>query len=282
MANKTIITVATTGAWPKKKDNPNIPMTPQEIADDVYECYKAGAAICHLHMRDDEGSGTMDTAKFEETVDLIKKKCDIVINCTTSGDLNATDESRQAHLKSIRPELASYDCGSMNWMHNSLFINHPKFLEQLGMTMQEYGVKPEIEIFDAGMIYNSLYYLKKGVLKTPLHYQFVLGAAGGSAATVENLVYLKSLLPAGATWGALGIGKQHVPIMLTAVAMGGHLRVGMEDNVYWSAGVLAESNAQLVKRAADIVRIAGNEVATPDDARVILSLDRKCAFSKQE
>lgn len=278
--NKTIITVATTGAWPKKKDNPNIPMTPQEIANDVYECYKAGAAICHLHMRDDEGNGTMDTAKFEETVDLIKKKCDIVINCTTSGDLNATDETRQAHLKSIRPELASYDCGSMNWMHNSLFINHPKFLEQLGMTMQEEGVKPEIEIFDAGMIYNSLYYLKKGVLKAPIHYQLVLGAAGGSAATIENLVYLKGLLPEGCTWGALGIGKQHVPIMLTAVAMGGHLRVGMEDNVMWSAGVLAESNAQLVKRAADIVRIAGNEVATPEDARKILNIDRTCTFSK--
>lgn len=280
MANKTIITVATTGAWPKKKDNPNIPMTPQEIADDVYECYKAGAAICHLHMRDDEGNGTMDTGKFEETVDLIKKKCDIVINCTTSGDLNATDESRQTHLRSIRPELASYDCGSMNWMHSSLFINHPKFLEQLGMTMQEAGVKPEIEIFDAGMIYNSLYYLKKGVLKAPVHYQLVLGAAGGSTATVENLVYLKNLLPEGCTWGALGIGKQHVPIMLTTVAMGGHLRVGMEDNVFWSAGVLAESNAQLVKRAADIVRIAGNEVAAPDDAREILGLDRKCTFSK--
>ena len=278
--NKTIITVATTGAWPKKKDNPNIPMTPQEIANDVYECYKAGAAICHLHMRDDEGNGTMDTAKFEETVDLVKKKCDIVINCTTSGDLNATDETRQAHLKSIKPELASYDCGSMNWMHSSLFINHPKFLEQLGMTMQEEGVKPEIEIFDAGMIYNSLYYLKKGILKAPIHYQLVLGAAGGSAATIENLIYLKGLLPEGCTWGALGIGKQHVPIMLTAVAMGGHLRVGMEDNVMWSAGVLAESNAQLVKRAADIVRIAGNEVATPDDARKILNINRTCTFSK--
>lgn len=277
---KTIITVAPTGAWPKKKDNPNVPMTPQEIANDVYECYKLGAAICHLHMRNDEGNGTMDKAKFEETVDLIKKKCDIVINCTTSGDLNATDETRQAHLRSIRPEIASYDCGSMNWMHNSLFINHPKFLEELGMIMQELDVKPEIEIFDAGMIYNSLYYVKKGVLKTPCHYQLVLGAAGGSSATIENLVYLKGLIPEGSTWGALGIGKQHVPVMLATVALGGHLRVGMEDNVMWSAGVLAESNAQLVKRAADIVRIAGNEVATPADARKILGLNRVCNFSK--
>ncbi|MEG2678559.1 MAG: 3-keto-5-aminohexanoate cleavage protein [Oscillospiraceae bacterium] len=269
-----MITVAPTGAWPTKKNNPNIPMTPAEIAEDVYTCWKAGAAICHLHMRDDEGHGTMDTAKFVETVKLIRehKDCDIVINCTTSGDLNATDETRQAHLRAIRPELASYDCGSMNWMNNSLFINHPKFLEELGHTMQECGVKPEIEIFDAGMIYNSLYYIKKGVLKAPCHYQLVLGAAGGTAATVENMLYLKNLLPEGSTWGALGIGHGHVPIMLAAVAMGGHLRVGMEDNVLFAPGVLAESNAQLVTRAANIVRIAGNDVATPADAREILGL----------
>lgn len=269
---KTIITVATTGAWPTKKDNPNIPMTPPEIADDVYECFKAGASICHLHMRDDNGCGTMDKNKFEETVRLIKKKCNIVINCTTSGDLNATDEMRQAHLKSIRPELASYDCGSMNWMHSSLFINHPKFLEELGLTMQEYGIKPEIEIFDAGMVYNSLYYLKKGILKAPVHYQFVLGAAGGMSGTVENLVYLKNLIPEGSTWSALGIGKAHVPIMMAVIALGGHLRVGMEDNVYYGPGELAKSNAQLVERAAAFVKLAGNDVASPDDAREILGV----------
>lgn len=272
MSNKTIITVAPTGAWPTKKHNPNIPMTPLEIADDVYECWKAGAAIAHLHMRDEQGKGTMDADLFEETIRLIRSRCDIVINCTTSGDLEATDESRQAHLKRLRPEIASYDCGSMNWMHNSLFINHPRFLEELGYTMQEYHVKPEIEIFDAGMLYNSFYYIKKGVLQAPLHYQFVLGAAGGSAATVENLVYLKGLLPDNCTWSALGIGKAHVPIMLATVALGGHLRVGMEDNVYFAPKVLATSNAQLVDRAADIVKISGNEVATPDDARTILGL----------
>ncbi|ONI37948.1 3-keto-5-aminohexanoate cleavage protein [Candidatus Epulonipiscium fishelsonii] len=273
---KTMITVAPTGAWPTKEHNPNIPMTPQEIAKDVYECWKAGAAICHLHMRDDKGKGTMSTDKFTETVNLIReyKDCDIIINLTTSGDLNATDETRQAHLKALHPDMASYDCGSMNWGHNSLFINHPKFLEELGKTMQECNIKPEIEIFDAGMIYNSEYYLKKGVLKAPCHYQLVLGAAGGSTATVENLVYLKGLLPKDATWGALGIGKGHVPIMLTAVAMGGHLRVGMEDNVFFAPKVLAKSNAQLVTRAADIIRIAGNEVATPNDAREILGLKK--------
>lgn len=272
---KTIVTVAPTGAWPTKENNPNIPLTPKEIAEDVFECYQAGAAICHLHMRDDEGKGTMSKEKFEETVGLIKEKCDIVINLTTSGDVVSTDETRMAHIKSLKPDLASFDCGSMNWMHNSVFVNHPAFLEKLGLLMRGTQTKPEIEIFDAGMIYNSLYYLKKGVLKAPLHYQFVLGAAGGSAATVENLVYLKSLIPEGSTWSALGIGKGHVPIMLAAVALGGHLRVGMEDNVMYSATELAKSNAQLVTRAVNIVTTAGNKTATPDEAREILGLKKR-------
>ncbi len=271
MSNKIIITIATTGAWPKKEQSPHVPLTPAEIAEDVYKCYKAGASIAHLHMRDEDGNGTMSKEKFEETVALIKERCDIILNLTTSGDLNATDETRQEHLKLIRPDMASYDCGSMNWMHSSLFINHPKFLEELGMTMQEYNVKPEIEIFDAGMIYNSLYYLKKGVLKAPVHYQFVLGAAGGMAATVENLVYLKNLIPEGSTWSAFGIGKGHVPIMLAAIALGGHIRVGLEDNLYYGPGVLA-TNEQLVTRASNLIKESGNEVASPDDVRQILGL----------
>lgn len=275
MSIKTIITVAPTGAWPSKQDNPNIPMTPAEIAEDVYQCWQAGAAICHLHMRDDEGKGSMDSARFLETVTLIRRKCDIVINCTTSGDLDATDEARMAHLPLVKPEIASFDCGSMNWMHNSLFLNPPAFLEKLGLAMQENGVRPEIEIFDAGMIYNSLYYLEKGVMKEPLFYQLVLGAAGGVAATVENLVYLKGLLPTGAQWSAFGVGKAHLPILLATLAMGGHVRVGMEDNVYFASKVLAQSNAQLVTRAAQIINLAGKEVATPNEARELLDLRRQ-------
>lgn len=269
--NKVIITVAPTGAWPKKEQNPNVPFMPEEIAEDVLRCCNAGAAIAHIHMRDHEGNGTMDSDRFAETVQFIREKSDMIINCTTSGDLNATDETRQLHLKLLKPEMASYDCGSMNWMHNSVFINHPKFLEALGNTMIENGVKPEIEIFDAGMIYNSLYYLKKEILKAPLHYQFVLGAAGGMAATVENLVYLKNLIPKGSTWSAFGIGKKHVPILLATIAMGGHVRVGLEDNLYFDAGVLA-TNEQLVIRAANLIKEAGYEVATPEEARQILSL----------
>ncbi|MBR4953810.1 MAG: 3-keto-5-aminohexanoate cleavage protein, partial [Oscillospiraceae bacterium] len=148
MAKKTIITVATTGAWPKKENNPNVPMTPEEICEDVYACWKAGAAIAHLHMRDDDGNGTMSKEKFAETVKLLRERhpdCDVILNLTTSGDLYATDETRQIHLKEIKPEMASYDCGSMNWMHSALFLNTPAFLEELGKNMQEWGVKPEIE-----------------------------------------------------------------------------------------------------------------------------------------
>ena len=275
LSRKVIVTVAPTGAWPSKKDNPAIPLTPQEIADDVYACWQAGAAVAHLHMRDAEGKGTMDTERFKETVGLIRERCDIVLNLTTSGDLNATDETRMAHLVALKPELASYDCGSMNWMHNSLFINHPAFLERLAGTMSDNGVKPEIEIFDAGMIYNSLYYQKKGFLKGPLHYQFVLGAAGGIAATVENLVFLKGLIPAESTWSAFGIGRGHMPIFYAALALGGHVRVGMEDNVMYGKDRLAVSNAEFVERAGRVIRELDKDLATPDEARAILGVSKR-------
>ena len=280
MAKKTIITVATTGAWPKKENNPNVPMTPAEISEDIFACWKAGAAIAHLHMRDDAGNGTMDKAKFEETVKLLRAnhpECDIILNMTTSGDLYATDETRQIHLKELRPELGTFDCGSMNWMNSSLFINSPKFLEELGMNMQEWGVKPEIEAFDPGMIANAAYYLKKGVLKAPLHFQFCMGCANGIPGSMKNLVFMletaESLVGKGNfTWSCFGVGHSAMEMLYGAVALGGHIRVGMEDNVLYSKGVLAESNAQFVERAVRVVKEYGNEVATPAEAREILGL----------
>ncbi|MBR2561330.1 MAG: 3-keto-5-aminohexanoate cleavage protein [Eubacterium sp.] len=280
MAKKTIITVALTGAWPKKENNPNVPMTPQEIADDIYDCWQAGAAIAHMHMRDDQGNGTMSVDKFRETVTLLREQhpdCDIVLNMTTSGDLNATDETRQIHLKELRPEMGSYDCGSMNWLNSGLFINSPKFLEELGMNMQEWGVKPEIEAFDPGMIGNAAYYVKKGVLKTPVHFQMCMGCANGIPGSTKNLVFMvetmNQLCP-GSTWSAFGVGHSAMEIMYATVALGGHIRVGMEDNVMYAKGVLAESNRQFVERAARVIREYGNEVATPDEAREILGLKK--------
>lgn len=277
---KTIITVATTGAWPTKKNNPNVPMTPKEIAEDVYECWKAGAAVAHLHMRDDEGKGTMDVKKFEETVKYLKEShpdCDVVLNFTTSGDLNATDETRQIHLEKLRPEMCSYDAGSMNWLNSGLFINHPKFLEELGTNVQKWNIKPEIEVFDPGMIGNAAYYLKRGVLKGPLHFQFCMGCANGIPGGMKNLVFMKetmdSLCP-GSTWSCFGVGKTAMEMLYGAVAMGGHVRVGMEDNVMYSKNELAESNVQFVERAARVIREFGNDIATPDEAREILGIGK--------
>ena len=277
--NKTIITVAPTGAWPKKKDNPNVPMTPEEIAEDVYECWKAGAAVAHLHMRDDEGNGIMDPVRFKKTVELIKahKDCDIVLNLTTSGDIHADDDIRIAHVEELKPDMASYDCGSMNWLNSGLFINSPAFLERCGLSFQEWGVKPEIEAFDPGMIANAAYYIKKGVLKTPVHFQFCMGCANGITGTMKNLVFMKEEAEklVGAqnfTWSCFGVGHSAMEMLYGAIALGGHIRVGMEDNVLFSKGVLADSNAQFVKRAVEAVKLFGREVATPDEARQLLNL----------
>lgn len=280
LKNKVIITAAVTGAWPKKENNPNVPMTPQEIADDVYTCWKAGAAVAHLHMRDDEGNGTMDTAKFEETVNLIHTKypdCDIVLNLTTSGDIHADDEIRVAHVKKLKPEMASYDCGSMNWLNSGLFLNTPKFLTDCGLLFQELGVKPEIEAFDPGMIGNAAYYIKKGVLKTPVHFQFCMGCANGIAGSMKNLIFMKEtadeLVGKGNyTWSCFGVGHSAMEMLYGAVALGGNIRVGMEDNVMYAKGQLAESNVQFIERAVRVIKEYGKEVATPDEARQILGL----------
>ncbi len=280
LKNKVIITAAVTGAWPKKENNPNVPMTPQEIADDVYACWKAGAAVAHLHMRDDEGNGTMDTAKFEETVNLIHTKypdCDIVLNLTTSGDIHADDEIRVAHVKKLKPEMASYDCGSMNWLNSGLFLNTPKFLTDCGLLFQELGVKPEIEAFDPGMIGNAAYYIKKGVLKTPVHFQFCMGCANGIAGSMKNLIFMKEtadeLVGKGNyTWSCFGVGHSAMEMLYGAVALGGNIRVGMEDNVMYAKGQLAESNVQFIERAVRVIKEYGKEVATPDEARQILNL----------
>ncbi|MBN2558495.1 MAG: 3-keto-5-aminohexanoate cleavage protein [Clostridia bacterium] len=273
MTEKVILTVAPTGAWPSKQDNPAIPLQPEEIAEDVYACWKAGASVAHIHVRDDNGLSSMNFEKFERTVEIIRSTdCGIVLNLTTSGQLGLKDEDRWRHLVALKPEMASYDCGTMNWLNTSVFENSPSFLEGLGNVMNEYNIKPEIEVFDTSFIYNALYYLKKGVLKAPLHFQFVLGAAGGIDATVENLVYLKSLIPTGSTWGAFGIGKGHMPVLYATIALGGHVRVGMEDNIYYLKGRLAKSNVEFVERVKRLVNEMGKETATPDEAREILKL----------
>ncbi len=276
---KCIITVATTGAWPKKINTPHVPTKPEEIAEEVYACWKAGAAIAHIHVRENDESPSMKYEYFQETVEMIraKKDCDIILNLTTSGsvDPNLTLADRTKHLVNLKPEMCSYDAGSMNWMNTTVFLNPPAFLEGLGKLTIENNIKPELEIFDTGMLYNSLYYHSKGLIKAPMHFQLCLGAPAGMTATIENFMHLKNQLPAGSTFSAFGIGAPYLTIMYMTVITGGHIRVGMEDNVYLSKGVLAKSNVEFVEKAKIISREYGREIATPAEARNILNLRNK-------
>jgi uncharacterized protein (DUF849 family) len=272
--NKVIVTAALTGAVTPKDLNEFIPLTPTEIAEDAYKCWKSGAAVVHLHMRDEDGIGTMDAARFDETIKRIRafRDCDVVINCTTSGGSHPTEAERihaAATLDGI--EIASFDAGTFNWMPDGVFMNSPQFLQKLGETLTARGIKPEIEIFDAGMLGIADYYLKQGTITRPAHFQFCLGVLGGMPATVENLVYLRSKIPAGSTWSAFGVGRDHLPILYAALALGGNVRVGLEDNVYFSKGVKA-SNVQLVERAVQAISLFNKEPATPAEAREIMSI----------
>ncbi|MFZ4453636.1 3-keto-5-aminohexanoate cleavage protein [Salibacterium aidingense] len=268
--DKLIITVATTGAITTKENTPYIPISPKEIAEEVYEAYKAGASIAHIHVRDDDGNPTMDIHKFQETVERIKEKCDIVINLTSSGGLHLKEEDR-LRVCELRPEFASLDAGSINF-GSSVFLNSPDFLDKLSQKMTDYNVKPEIEVFDAGMINNALMLAKKGLIQPPFHFQFVLGVPGGMTATPKNLLHLIESIPEGSTWSVIGIGRHQLEMNTLGMTMGGHVRVGMEDNVYYRKGELATTNAQFVERIVRIANELDREIATPDEARQILGL----------
>lgn len=294
MTDKCIITVACTGAWPTKEQTPYVPLTPREQADEIIACHQAGAAIAHIHVRDDQMKATMDIAKFREVVGYVRAaQCDIVINLTTSGGLGIADDIRMLPFQELRPELATFDAGTMNWAHSTVFENSPTFLEKLARDMPLYHVKPEIEIFDIGMIHNVLYYKnkitkanKKAIengLKPVInpferpHFQFVLGAAGGSPAEPHILLHMVEEVTRhwndNFTWSALGVGHGHLAIVNTAIALGGHIRVGMEDNIFYSKGKLATSNVEFVERTKRMLTDSNLAYASPDEARDILQLN---------
>ena len=268
---KTIITASLTGAVSPKAKNPNIPCTPKEIAEDAIRCWKAGAAIVHLHMRDDQFKGSMDKDRFAETVKIIRGESDVVLNLTSSGEINIPFERRMEHLALLKPEIGTFDAGSINVLPDGIFDNTAGFLTKLGNLLIENNIKPEVEIMDLGMIAASEYYVHKGVLKAPVHYQFVMGFFSGAPATPENLAFLKDKLAPGSTWSAFGIGNAHMPILYAAIAMGGHVRVGLEDCIYYAPGKLA-TNLMFVERASRAIQEFGNEVATTADARQMLGL----------
>lgn len=275
---KLIVAVALTGTAGSKQQSPATPITPEEIAADTVAVAKAGASMVHIHVHDEKGYPTMETRYFKETFEAVKEATekagvDVIVNLTTSGGSNDSF-LRQEHLRQLRPEMCSYDVGTFNWSLGSIFENSPDFLVELGKTTQALDIKPEIEVFDAGMLGNAAAYSGYKVLKTPCHFQFVLGVLGGMAGTVENLEYLHRHLPEGSTWSVTGIGQAHLPMLLAGLALGcDGIRVGLEDNLYLSRGVKG-TNLELTERAVAIARLAGREPATADEARQMLGITR--------
>ncbi len=268
--DKLIITAAMIGAEVTREHNPNLPVTPGEIAEAAYDCFKAGASIVHLHVREDDGTPTQSGERFSETIELIKDKCDIIIQVSTGGAVGMTAEERLQPVY-LKPEMATLSTGSVNF-GDDVFLNPPQYLVQFAAVMKANGVKPEIEVFDVGMIDNARRLVEIGLLEEPLHYDFVMGVPGGIPGTMKNLLHLAESIPAGSTWTVAGMGRFELPLGTAAIIMGGHVRVGFEDNIYYGKGVLAESNAQLVERIVRVAEIHGRPVATPDEARKILRL----------
>jgi len=275
LENKVIITAALTGSRMQKDVAPYIPVTPEEIAQSAIECWEAGAAIVHIHVRDAETlMGSPDLELYQRVVEPVRAKTDLVLCLTTSGvpGLNLPTDERLACLE-LRPELASFDAGSIN-LGNKPFINSVEFLNDAAERMKDYGVKPEIEAFDLGMIITAIKMRDQDRLNDPLHFQFVLGTPAGAPATPKSFLHFMDHIPNNATWSNIGIGARQMDMVMMALMMGGHFRVGMEDAIYLKKGILAKSNAELVKRYLPVCKEYGREPATPDEARKILGLKK--------
>ena len=270
MSQKVVITCAVTGAETTRAQNPALPLTPAEIADAAYEAWLAGASILHLHVRDAEGRPTQDLAVFKDAIDRIRRKCDLVIETTTGGAVGMTPEERLQPV-TLDPEMASLDCGTVNF-GDDYIVNTLPMMREFANLMKARGVRPTLECFDLSHVYASQVLIREQLVEPPFHYGFVLNVPGGVAYEPDVLDLMVRKAPQGAFWTAMGIGRANLSAIYGALAMGGFVRVGFEDNVYFSKGVLAKSNAELVARAARIVREAGAEPATPDDVRQLLKL----------
>ncbi|MBF4694569.1 3-keto-5-aminohexanoate cleavage enzyme [Fusibacter ferrireducens] len=267
---KLIITAALTGAEVTREQQPNLPLTPDEIAEAAYECYQAGASVVHVHARDAEGNPTQDFEVYKEIKEKVEAKCPIIFQPSTGGAVWHTPEQRLQPVD-LKPEMATLSCGTCNFGPD-VFMNSEEYIERFATKMQEMGVKPEIEVFERGMIENAKRLVKKGLVKAPLHVDFVLGVPGACPGTPEDLIFMVNQIPEDWTWTVAGIGRTETPLAVMAIVMGGHVRVGFEDNVYYSKGRLAKSNAELVARIVRLAKEIGREVATPDEARAILGL----------
>jgi len=269
---KLIITAAICGAEVTKEHNPAVPYTVEEIVREAEAAYKAGASIIHLHVRWDDGTPTQDRERFRQCIEAIKAKCpDAIVQPSTGGAVGMSNEERLQPVDLV-PEMATLDCGTCNFGGDDIFVNTENTIKEFGKKMIELGVKPEIEVFDKGMIDMALRLQKKGFINEPMHFNFVMGVNGGISATPRDLVFMAGSIPQGSTFTVSGIGRSQFQMAAMSIIMGGHVRVGFEDNVYIAKGVPAESNGVMVEKVVRLAKELGREVATPAEARKILGL----------
>jgi 3-keto-5-aminohexanoate cleavage enzyme len=270
---KLIITVAPTGSVPRKRDTPHVPITPDEIAETAYLCEQEGATVVHVHCRDENEDPTSDSQLFQETVDKIRKRTNLVVMVSTSGIAGKSDEERAEPLKAD-PELASLTTGSLNFAGRKpsvVYVNTWETITYLAETMSKLNIKPELEVFDVGFIQQGIKLIEQGLVRPPALFQLVMGVDGGIPGTTDNLVHMIRQLPKSSIFTVAGIGRTQLSMTTLSIEAGGHVRVGLEDNLYLSKGRLA-TNEELVARASRLAETLGRTVATPKDARAILNL----------
>lgn len=266
-----IITCAITGAETTRERQPHLPITPEEQAIASEEAVRAGASVIHLHVREDDGRPSQRPERFQEAIQAIRKRVpEAIIQISTGGAIGESIDNRARPL-ALKPDMASLNLGTMNF-GDEVFFNHPRDIVALASRMHQNGVMPELEIYEAGMLESAFRLAKQGILREPMHFQFVLGVPGGMSGDPRNLMHLVSLLPSGVHWGAAGVGRFQLPLAAQALLLGGHVRVGFEDNIFYRKGELARSNAQLVERVARLARELDRPIATPAQARKLLGL----------
>lgn len=265
-----IITCAIVGAELSKKDYPFLPMTPEELAESARGAVEAGATIVHLHVRDEEGKPSQRIDIFKKVTKKIRQHCECIIQYSTGGAVGTPLDERCAPMK-LKPDMATLSMGTMNFGPD-IFENTENTIRTISRAIQENGVMPELEIFDCGMMDTVDRYLKKGFIPEKFHVDFVLGVPGGMSGEIKSLILLKDRLSPGQTWTVAGSGRFQLPLSAHAIAMGGHVRVGIEDNIYYRKGELVKSNAQLVERVVRIAKELERPVATVKQTREILGL----------
>lgn len=273
MKSPLIITAAICGAELSREDTPYLPITPEELATEAAACAAAGAQVIHLHVRNPDGSPSQDPAIYAETIRLIRERCEVLVQISTGGAVGMSAEERLAPAVQLDPppDFVTFSLGTLNF-GSDVFSNPPPLLETFAKTFAEQSLQPEIEIFDAGMVDTLKRMLKKGLLTTPLHVDFVLGVPGGMAGTLRNLVFLIESLPEGCSWTVAGVGASQLPMAMHAIALDGHVRVGLEDNIYYRKGELSQGSAPLVARVARVAAEVERPLATLAQARQILHL----------